>query len=148
MDDSLLIETNLARMRRTISELARLDVSDNSSYRAVKVGPSTSGLSSGPSPNAGAPSRRADAFGDAFFCGTVHPKEGNLGAKTRARPLTNRLLFFRKVARVPLTQLGQPLEFARAIAELLRRNTQLVQQGQLEVRQWRVFRIDDVTATL
>ena len=45
-------------------------------------------------------------------------------------------------------QLGQLLKLSFAVAELLGRNTHLVEQRQLEVRQRRVVRIDDVTAAL
>ena len=51
-------------------------------------------------------------------------------------------------SRTSLSQLGKLFEFPRAVAEFLGPNAQLVEQSQLEVRQRRVFGIDDVTATL
>src|SRR4051794_9094936 len=46
------------------------------------------------------------------------------------------------------SQFRQLFELARAIAEFLSRNPEFVQQGQLKVRQWRMFRIDEVAAAL
>src|SRR4029077_2557192 len=45
-------------------------------------------------------------------------------------------------------QLRQLFKLSATIAELLSRNPKLVQQCQLKVCQWRVFRIDDVTPAL
>lgn len=45
-------------------------------------------------------------------------------------------------------QLRQFFEFSRAVAQFLGRNPQLVQQGQLKIRQRRMFRKDEMTAAL
>jgi hypothetical protein len=54
----------------------------------------------------------------------------------------------RKRTRPKSGQLGQLPELSITIAQLLSRNPQLVQQRQLQVGQWRMFRIDDMPPAL
>lgn len=64
-------------------------------------------------------------------------------AKTGSRERIDSIIWFRL-----LSQAGEVLEFSVAIAQMLGRHAEHVQQGQLEIGERRVLRIDQVTPAL